>query len=173
MTLNRDPKRGFEAYSDAALADHPDGKSTQGWVIFFAGCPITWASSKQSIVAPSSTAAEYICLSELAKVVLYARRLLSAFRLVKEDEAITVYTDSDNGVKATTKKGLVNATRWLATRYHFVTDQVNQGNIVLQRVETKKNPADGFTKALDSEKFATFKELLFMEIVQIPTEEEM
>jgi len=34
------------------------------------------------------------------------------------------------------------------TRYHFVREQVERGEIILRKIDTKQNSADVFTKAL-------------------------
>jgi hypothetical protein len=55
------PKKGFECYCDAnfsgnwnkafAAGDPSTAKSRSGWIIFYAGCPVSWASKLQSQVA--------------------------------------------------------------------------------------------------------------------------
>jgi len=65
--------KGFECYCDADFSsnwnkeythkDHSTAKSRSGWIVFYAGCPVCWASKLQSQVALSTTEAEYICLS--------------------------------------------------------------------------------------------------------------
>ena len=55
-------------YTDSDYAgDRHTYKSTSGYVSFLAGGPISWQSKRQSVVAQSSTEAEYIAMSELAK----------------------------------------------------------------------------------------------------------
>ncbi len=61
-------EKDFECYCDAdfsgnwnksfADVDPSTAKSRSGWVIFYAGCPIIWASKLQSQVALSTTEAE-------------------------------------------------------------------------------------------------------------------
>ena len=57
------PEKGFECYCDAdfsgnwnkrlAHVDPSTSKSRSGWVVFYAGCPVCWASNFQSQVALS------------------------------------------------------------------------------------------------------------------------
>lgn len=54
ITLVPDHTKGIEDYVDAAHADHEDGKSTEGYVIFYAGGPITWSSNKQKALRLAS-----------------------------------------------------------------------------------------------------------------------
>ena len=37
IPLTIDPSKGLEVFADASFSDHPDGKSSQGWIIFYAG----------------------------------------------------------------------------------------------------------------------------------------
>ncbi len=39
-------------------------ESRSGWIIFYAGCPNSWASKLQSQVAMSTTEAKYIAMSQ-------------------------------------------------------------------------------------------------------------
>jgi hypothetical protein len=66
--------KSFEIFADAdfvgnwhritAPDDPSTAKSRSGYVINYAGCPIAWASKLQTIIALSSTEAEYVSLSE-------------------------------------------------------------------------------------------------------------
>jgi hypothetical protein len=66
--------KGFECYCGAdflgdwnklfADIDSSTSKSWSGWVVFYAGCPIIWASKLQSHTALSTTEVEYIAMSK-------------------------------------------------------------------------------------------------------------
>jgi hypothetical protein len=69
---------GLTGFSDSDWAGDLDTwKSTSGYVFLLYGGAISWKSTKQSVVATSSTEAEYIACSEAAKEALWIRRLLS------------------------------------------------------------------------------------------------
>jgi hypothetical protein len=82
--------KGFECYCDANFsgnwnidnaADDPStAKSRNGWIIFYAGCPIIWESKLQSLVARSTTEDEYISLSMSLQDVLPIMFLLDKMR---------------------------------------------------------------------------------------------
>ena len=47
-------------------------------------------------------------------------------------------------------------------RFHFVWEILDEGDIELQKIHTKENPADMLTKVVSGVKFAHFKELLYI-----------
>ena len=50
-------------YEPEAMKDPMTAKSQSGWVIMYAGCPITWSSKLQTLAALSTMEAEYVALS--------------------------------------------------------------------------------------------------------------
>ena len=67
--------RQADAHSDPMTA-----KSRSGWIVRFAGAPITWASKMQTITARSTTEAEYIALSTSLREVIPLMGLLTEAR---------------------------------------------------------------------------------------------
>jgi hypothetical protein len=77
-----DPNDGksFEVYVDVdfcgnwnratSMNDVSTAKSRTGYIISFAGCPITWASKLHTQIALSTTEAEYIALSQSLREVI-------------------------------------------------------------------------------------------------------
>lgn len=86
-------KGNINAYTDSDFAgDTKNRKSTSSYLVMFGNSPISWNSKKQSIVATSTTEAEYIAISECIKKVLWLRNILK--KLFKLKHPITVYTDN-------------------------------------------------------------------------------
>jgi len=85
-----DPTKGFECYCDSDFSGHwntefapvdpSTAKSRSGWIIFYAGCPVSWASKLQSQVALSTTEAEYIAMSQALRDVIPVMNLLQEMR---------------------------------------------------------------------------------------------
>ena len=72
------------AYTNLSDADCKiSARSTGGYVIFFNGCPISWSSALQKIVALSSCESEYIQAALAAKEVLYLRSILQRMGLAQ------------------------------------------------------------------------------------------
>ena len=77
--INPDLSKGLELYVDSDWAgnwNHKESKdrdtvrSRYGFIMMFAGVPIFWASRLQTLIALSSTEAEYIGLSEALREVI-------------------------------------------------------------------------------------------------------
>ncbi|XP_058456591.1 uncharacterized protein LOC131433988 [Malaya genurostris] len=65
------------AYSDSDWAgDIGTRKSTTGYVVFYCGGAICWASCRQNCVTLSTMEAEYVALAETCQEVVWLRRLL-------------------------------------------------------------------------------------------------
>jgi hypothetical protein len=90
LKFKPDPKKGFECYCDADFSgnwnreftpvDHSTAKSQSGWIIFYAGCPVSWASKLQSQIALSTTKARYIAMSQALHDVIPVMNLLQEMR---------------------------------------------------------------------------------------------
>jgi len=63
-------------YCDANYAEDPrDRKSTSGYTFMLAGGPIAWKSKKQSLVALSTTEAEYYALGLVCQEAVWLQQL--------------------------------------------------------------------------------------------------
>jgi hypothetical protein len=90
LKFKPDPKKGFECYCDAnssgnwnkafAAVDPSTAKSRSGWIILYAGCPVSWASKLQSQVALLTTEVEYIAMSQSLRGVIPVMNLLEEMR---------------------------------------------------------------------------------------------
>jgi hypothetical protein len=90
LRFKPDSTKGFECYCDTdfsglwnkafAPVDPSTSKSQSGWIIFCAGCPVSWASKLQSQVAMSTTEAEYIAMSQALCDVIPIMGLLKEMR---------------------------------------------------------------------------------------------
>jgi hypothetical protein len=75
-----DQDKGFECYCNADFSgnwnkhltpfDPSTANSRSSWIVFYAGCPVIWASKLQAQVALSTTEAEYIAMSQFLQDVL-------------------------------------------------------------------------------------------------------
>lgn len=142
----------LQAYCDADYAGDPKTrKSTTGYVIYYSGGPISWCSRKQSIVATSSTEAEYISAADCCKEILYIKSLLE--ELLGKTVSARLNIDNQSAIKLI-KDGVVNRrSKYIDVKYHFIHEKVKQKIIRIEYCPTDKQLADLFTKPLNKNKF--------------------
>jgi hypothetical protein len=166
IVLGQDPTQNLCGYVDASHADCEGGKSTEAYVFLLAGAPISWASKKQSLVAPSSTIAEYCALDRVTKEAIWLRKLVVAMGLEKMVPT-PIFTDSANAISIIRKQGYTPATRWIDNKYFFVKNAVLEGHVTFKHIDGNLNPADGLTKALERVKFEEHLNLVRMKKLEI------
>jgi hypothetical protein len=135
-------------------------KSTEGYIFKYAGAPISWSSRQQSIVATSSTTAEFCAYDSAVKEALWMKKLLVAMGMIQQDEAIPIYTNSENAITIVKKDGYNGTTKWLDLHYFFVKEAYKRKNITLKKIDGDQNPADGLTKPLTNKKFREFVKMI-------------
>jgi hypothetical protein len=124
-------------------------KSTTGWVFTLAGGPISWSSQRQKTVATSTMDAEYIACAEAAKEAVWIRNFINDLRIPGiHIDTVPLYIDSNSALKLTRNPEFHNKSKHIDVKHHFVREKVEEGLINTQRVNTKDNLADVFTKAL-------------------------
>jgi hypothetical protein len=126
-----------------------------------AGGPASWQSKRQSVVAQSSTEAEYIAMSELAKEGSWIRYLLEGLKYKGRDlESITLFGDNQGALSLAENPTFHRESKHIAVRYHLVRQEVEEGRLQLAYIPTDRMPADGLTKALKTPAHMQFVRLL-------------
>lgn len=86
------------AYSDADWAGNPlNRRSTTGYYFFLGNSLISWRSKKQTIVARSSTEAEYQALADTTSELLWLRWLLEDMGVCYHSGTI-IYCDNRSAI---------------------------------------------------------------------------
>ena len=144
--------------SDASFADDPETRrSTQGYLMKMFGGPIMWQSSKQKTVTTSTTEAELLSLSHTARETIGLYRLFEQIQFDPEQQP-KILCDNQQTV------GLIQKDRPQLTLklkhvdiYNLWLRQIHKdGKVAVDWVQTKDMPADGFTKALSTDKHNHF-----------------
>jgi hypothetical protein len=137
------------AYVDAAYGVHMDGKSHTGVsiVIGEAG-PIFVRSTKQPIVAKSSTEAELIATSDSANQVFHVRNFI--IEQGYGDKPATIFQDNLSCMALLAKgKSTSMRTRHIQIRYFWVKERVDNGEAIITHMRSESmGPANALTKPL-------------------------
>jgi hypothetical protein len=148
--------QGIQAYVDSDWAGSDGRRSTTGWILTCAGAPISWSSKRQSTVALSSCEAEYITACEAGKELIWFKGLLDDLKLSEQlgvNKGIILNIDNESAIKLTKNPEFHARSKHIDLRYHWIREKVESSEIIPRWVPTKKQLADGFTKALGSPDF--------------------
>ncbi|XP_076913132.1 secreted RxLR effector protein 161-like [Bidens hawaiensis] len=96
-------KRGgngeMKVHTDSDFAgDFDDRKSTSGHLVLWDGAAVMWSSKKQSIVALSSTEAEYVAAASCACQVIWIQEMLKEFGMDVEGKTM-IKCDNTSAIK--------------------------------------------------------------------------
>ena len=137
--------------------------SRSGYVIRYFGCPILWASKLQTEIALSTTESEYIALSTACRELIHLKELLNevqeAVGIPKVEVNCHAKIFEDNTACEELAKVPKNRprTKHIAVKYHHFREHVRKGTFQVQRVSTKDQYADIFTKLLPEPLFKALR----------------
>jgi len=146
----------LEVYCDSDHAgDQQSRKSTTGYLLFYAGGPIAWSSRKQSIVAQSSTEAEYIAAAQCCKEMKYVKCIIEELLSRKID--VNLYIDNTSCIRMIEANQLTRKCIYIDVKYHFVKEEFKKGWFSIKHCPTDQNVADLLTKPLLPVKYERLK----------------
>ncbi|MBW0473356.1 hypothetical protein O181_013071 [Austropuccinia psidii MF-1] len=157
--FNGESQGGLVGWADADYAnDRSDRKSISGNLITYHGNPVSWTSKKQSVVAQSTTEAEFISMNLCVKQLRWMTYLLTD--LGQEVTKPTVCNDNSGAVTISNQASLNANTKHIEIRYQYFRDMVVRKLIELRQVGTSDMIADVLTKPMGIKKMqVVFKQL--------------
>ncbi|KAL1225767.1 Retrovirus-related Pol polyprotein from transposon TNT 1-94 [Cardamine amara subsp. amara] len=151
--FKKDGTKRIIGYSDSSHnIDVDDVKSTSGQVFYFGSSPITWTSQKQPTVALSSCEAEFMAATEAAKQAIWLKEMLSEI-LSEEGERVILRIDNKSAIALTKNLVFHGRSKHILSRYHFIRECVENGQIEVEHVPGTEQKADILTKPLARIKF--------------------
>ncbi|GJV90336.1 putative ribonuclease H-like domain-containing protein [Tanacetum coccineum] len=137
-------KRIFSDYARANL----DRKSTTGGCQFLGRRLISWQCKKQTIVATSTTDAEYVVELKLLvaqSLVDHSQMLDYGFNFINT----RIYIDNESTICIVKNPVYHSKTKHIVIRHHFIRDAYEKKLIQVLKIHTDDNVADLLTKAFD------------------------
>ena len=150
----------LQGYSDADWAgDVSTRKSTSGYVFKLGGATISWKSKRQSVVALSSTEAEYVALSSAAQETVWLRHLLSSIGFEQSHPTI-LYEDNQGAIALSKNPKDHPRTKHIDIKYHYIRECMEKKEAQLIYCTTEDMLADILTKGLPKVRYQHLRSLL-------------
>lgn len=149
----------LQVASDASFADNTlDRKSSQGYAIKLFNGLIAWRASKQDTVTTSTTEAELLALSQVAKEAIFISRLLRELQVKLLQSTIMIQCDNKQTIRLVTEEisKLQTKLRHVDIHNHWLRQEISSGKITVEYVQSAEMIADGFTKVLPVNKWDHF-----------------
>ena len=177
LIIKPDETKSFECFVDAsfagewsrelqdqAMTDPNLARSRTGYLITYAGVPLTWASKLQTEISLSSTEAEMVALSTATRECIFLLRLIQdAQQIGRLDISLNnsklhcrLFEDNQGTIAIADEPRIRPRTKHMCTKlWHFKTF-LEQGLLDIEWISTKHQVADIFTKPLNTELFQRF-----------------
>jgi hypothetical protein len=168
------PQGILVGYSDASFGEEPGRKSRSGCIILARGAAVDWLSKKQSMVALSSTEAEYLSLSQITQMMAGLRYTM--LDLGEKDilqKPSRIYEDNKSCIAIAYKPMHQGRTKHFDIKAHFIRDRIEKGEVEVVYCPTEEMIADMLTKALPVKqhqrlkKFAGLYPLSTLQIIKL------
>ena len=144
---------------EIAANDPATAQSRHGYVLSYCGIPLLWASQLQSIIALSTTEAEYVGMSRALQDTLPVIWMLQEMQQLgytvlatKATVHCRVFQDNSGAVEIANNPKYRPRTKHINQRYHFFRSHVGKHLTVLP-IDTEDQVADTFTKPLPEASF--------------------
>ena len=153
-------KISLTGYADADWGgDLINRKSTSGYAFKLGSSTISWRSKRQSVVALSSTEAEYVALCMASQEAIWLRNLLDNMNF-KQEESTVIYEDNQGAIALAKNPKNHSRAKHIDVKYHYIRQAVEEKNIKLIYCSTENMIADILTKGLPKLKFEQLRSLL-------------
>ncbi|KAE8727661.1 hypothetical protein F3Y22_tig00005406pilonHSYRG00056 [Hibiscus syriacus] len=104
-----------------------------------------------SVVATSTTEAEYVAATQASKEAIWLKMLLE--ELGNNQEYVSLFCDSQSALHLARNPAFHSRTKHIRVQYHFIREKMEEGTVDMQKIHTKDNIADFMTNAINTDKF--------------------
>nr|GEU92970.1 retrovirus-related Pol polyprotein from transposon TNT 1-94 [Tanacetum cinerariifolium] len=133
------------------VGDYVNGKITSCVCMFMGCCLTSWFLKKQTALSISTTEAEYVNAKKACQQALWMKQALIDYDIRLDD--IPIMCKNKGAIDLSKNPVQRSQTKHIEIRHHFLHDNVQKGNISIEKVSPKDNIADILTKPLKHEPF--------------------
>ncbi|KAL7617031.1 hypothetical protein Lser_V15G00150 [Lactuca serriola] len=153
LSYTKGRKNCVIGYTNSDLArDVEDRKSTSGMAFYLDNNLVTWSSQKQKCVALSSCEAEFMAANNATCQGIWISRLLGVLTGRKLGP-FELNVDNKSALDLMKNPVFHGRSKHIDTRYHFIRDHIERGNVIVKHVNTNEQKADILTKPMNKVKF--------------------
>ncbi|GJU25145.1 hypothetical protein Tco_1163766 [Tanacetum coccineum] len=136
------------ANSDHA-GDYVDRKSTSDVCTLMGCCLTSCFLKKQTALAISTTEAEYVSAKKSCQQALWMKQALVDYNIILDDIPVLCY--NEGAIDLSKNPVLYSRTKHIKIHHHFLRNNVQKGNISIEKVSSEDNIADILIKPLKRE----------------------
>ena len=138
----------IEIFTDADWAcSLTDRRSTTGYCALVGGNLVSWKSKKQSVVALSSSEAEYRAMAHGTCELLWLKTLLQELGFECK-KPMFLHCDNNSACHIATNPVYHERTKHIEVDCHFIREKVTRQEVVLMPTHTADQLADFLTKSV-------------------------
>jgi hypothetical protein len=112
---------------------------------------MSWRATLQSVVAQSTTEAEYMAIAEACRESAWLKGLYA--ELGGDDSCVNLFCDSQSAIYLTKDQMFHERSKHIDVKYHYVRDVVAKGKLKVCKISTYDNSADIMIKPVHVAKF--------------------
>ncbi|KAG8488952.1 hypothetical protein CXB51_016966 [Gossypium anomalum] len=142
-------------YSDSDFAGCQDSrKSTTGYIYLLAGGAISWKSVKQTLVASSTMAAEFVACYEASNHGILLRNFVTGLRILENvKRPLKLFCDNKSAVLYSNNNRSSSKSKYIDIKFLVVKERVQNVQISIEHIGTNSMIADPLTKGLPPKVF--------------------
>ncbi|KAM1524601.1 hypothetical protein ACFX10_009184 [Malus domestica] len=139
-----------EGYTDADFqSDVDDRSSNSGYVFTLNGGAVSWKSKKQSVIADSTTEAEYVATAETGKEAFWMKKFITELGVVPTiTSPVTLYCDNNGAIAQAKEPRAHQKNKHFDRRFNIIRRYAAEGKVNILKVTSADNVADPLTKPM-------------------------
>ena len=147
-------------FSDADHGGNKDnGRSTSGYMVKLGSGVVCWSSKQQSVVALSTTEAEYVAGVAAGKEICWLQNLLGELGYTASAPS-KLYIDNQSALSVAKNPEHHGRMKHMDLCFYWLRDKVQMNTISPLYMPTEDMPADLLTKALPRPQVLKLREMM-------------
>jgi hypothetical protein len=155
LTYRRSEQLEVIGYTDSDFGGCVDSmKSTSGYIFMMAGGAVSWKSAKQSLVASSTMAAEFVACFEASNHGVWLKNFVTSLKIVDSiQKPLKLLCDNNSAVSYATNNRSSSKSKYIDIKFLVVKERVKNKELCIEHIGTDSMIADPLTKGLPPKKF--------------------